>query len=348
MTATWFPHTSVDAHVAHEMTHTLYYTPAWLDLITDVYGSSALPLTSTNASGRVTGYLPLCFIQSPVTGRRLVSLPFSDHCPLLATDEASANDLVDQAILLAQEKRARYLELRAGVNDVLAGRPDLVASDLYVRWLKRLTPDGDALWRSVDGSVRRAIKKAERLGVHVRMAQDRVEMERFYRLHLLTRSKKLGMPAQPRRYFSALWDAFAPSGALQLWLAEQQGVVVAGSILLASGTTLQLAYNASDARYQHARPVNRLLWTAMRWASTHGYDMFDLGRTARDNPGLMRFKRQMGAIMEPLPYYYYPRTAGLAATSERSWKYRLLTACWRRLPLRVAAPLGGSLYKHLG
>jgi hypothetical protein len=62
----------------------------------------------------------------------------------------------------------------------------------------------------------------------------------------------------------------------------------------------------------------------------------------------MRFKRQMGAIMEPLPYYYYPRTAGLAATSERSWKYRLLTGCWRRLPLQVAAPLGGSLYKHLG
>src|SRR5205085_5868277 len=167
MTATWFPHTSVDAHVAHEMSHTLYCTPAWLDLITEIYGSSALPLTSTNASGRVTGYLPLCFIQSPVTGRRLVSLPFSDHCPLLAVDEASANDLVDQAILLAQEKRARYLELRAGVNDVLAGRPDLVASDLYVRWLKRLTHDGDALWRSVDGSVRRGIKKADRLDVQV-------------------------------------------------------------------------------------------------------------------------------------------------------------------------------------
>jgi CelD/BcsL family acetyltransferase involved in cellulose biosynthesis len=331
------------------MTHTLYYTPAWLDLITELYGSSVIPLTSTNVSGRVTGYLPLCFIQSRMTGRRLVSLPFSDHCPLLATDEASANDLVDQAILLAREKRARYLELRAGVNDVLARRSDLVASDLYVRWLKPLTPDGDALWRSVDGSVRRAIKKAERLGVHVRMAQDRVEMERFYQLHLLTRSKKLGMPAQPRRYFFALWDTFAPSGGMQLWFAEQQGIIVAGAIYLASGTTVQLAYNASDDRYQHMRPVNRLLWMAMRWASTHGYDIFDLGRTARANAGLMRFKRHMGAIMEPLPYYYYPRTAGLAATSERSWKYRLLTGCWRRLPLqRVAAPLGGALYKHLG
>jgi CelD/BcsL family acetyltransferase involved in cellulose biosynthesis len=348
MRATWFPLTSVDARVAQEMSHTLYYTAAWLDLITELYGYSALPLTSTNTSGLVTGYLPLCFIQSPVTGRRLVSLPFSDHCPLLAVDEASANDLVDQAILLAQEKRAKYLELRAGVNDVLAGRSDLVASDLYVRWLKPLTPDRDVLWRSVDGSVRRAIKKAERLGVHVRMAQSRAEMQHFYRLHLRTRSKKFGMPAQPRRYFFALWDTFASTGAMQLWLAEQQGVVVAGAIVLASGTTVQLAYNAADERYLHARPVNQLLWMAMRWASTHGYDTFDLGRTARDNPGLMRFKCHMGAIKEPLRYYYYPRTAGLTATSERSWKYRLLTGCWRRLPLQVAAPLGGSLYKHLG
>ena len=106
MTATWFPHTSVDAHLAQEMTHTLYYSPAWLDLITELYGSSVIPLTSTIAGGRVTGYLPLCFIQSRVTGRRLVSLPFSDHCPLLATDEASANDLVDQAILLARHATA--------------------------------------------------------------------------------------------------------------------------------------------------------------------------------------------------------------------------------------------------
>ena len=72
MSATRFRHASVDAHVAQEMTQTLYYTPAWLDLITELYGYSAIPLTSTNASGRVTGYLPLCFIQSPVTGRRLV------------------------------------------------------------------------------------------------------------------------------------------------------------------------------------------------------------------------------------------------------------------------------------
>jgi hypothetical protein len=40
--------------------------------------------------------------------------------------------------------------------------------------------------------------------------------------------------------------------------------------------------------------------------------------------------------------------AGLAATNEQSAKYRLLTSCWRHLPLEVAGPLGGTLYKRLG
>jgi hypothetical protein len=162
MAAISFPQTNVDARVAQEMKQTLYYTPAWLDLITELYGYSPIPLTSTNASGQVTGLLPLCFIQSPVTGRRLVSLPFSDHCPLLAADETSANDLVDQAIYLAHEKRLKYLELRTDVNDVLDKRTDLVAADLYVRWLTPLVANTDTVWRSIHKSARQRVKKAQR------------------------------------------------------------------------------------------------------------------------------------------------------------------------------------------
>jgi lipid II:glycine glycyltransferase (peptidoglycan interpeptide bridge formation enzyme) len=159
------------------------------------------------------------------------------------------------------------------------------------------------------------------------MAQRRESVEHYYRLHLLTHSKKHGMPAQSLRYFFELWDTFAPSGALQLWLAEHEGIVIAASISLASGTTLRWAYNASDERYLPLAPNHLLKWTTISWAGTNGYSIFDMGRTARDNKGLMDFKRRWGAIMEPLAYYYYPRTAGLVATSERSWKYRLLTGC---------------------
>ena len=73
------------------------YNQSWLDLLTKLYGYTISPLTTTNASGQVTGILPLYCIQSPLTGRRFVSVPFSDHCPLLAADEASADALIDAA-----------------------------------------------------------------------------------------------------------------------------------------------------------------------------------------------------------------------------------------------------------
>jgi FemAB-related protein (PEP-CTERM system-associated) len=333
--------------VKQRANHLFYYRQTWLDLITELYGFSLIPLTTTDANGQITGFLPLCLVHSVLTGRRLVSLPFSDCCPVLASDDASVNDLVNQAIRLAQEQKVRYLELRTGISDTLANRRDLVEENLYLRWLLPLASDPGIIWSGLRKPVQHQIKKSRKLGVQVRIAQHREDMAHYYRLHLQTRCKKHGMPAQPQDYFLGLWDTFAASSAVQLLLAEYQGIVIAGMVLLASDTTVQYAYGASNENYLHLAPNNLLMWAAIEWGCMHGYQTLDMGRTACDNAGLMEFKRRWGAIKEPLPYYYYPHTAGLAATSENSWKFRLLTNCWRRLPLQVAGPLGGHLYKHL-
>lgn len=327
---------------------TAFYTQAWLALIERLYRCAVISLTVKNVEGKITGFLPLCFMESPLTGRRLVALPFSDLCPLLAADEVSANALIDQALGLAQEQKAKYLELRTGINDILAKRPEFVQGNLYVRWLMPLAGDPNSIWSGLRKPIQHQVKKSQKLGVQVRIAEKREDVAHFYRLHLQTRCKKHGMPAQPQRYFYELWDTFAPSGAMKLLLAEYQGTIIASMILLASGTTIRYAYGASDERYLHLAPNNLLMWMSLKLGCEKGYQTFDMGRTACDNEGLMEFKRRWGAIKEPLPYYYYPQMAGLASTSESSRKFQLLTASWRRLPLAVAGLLGGYLYKHLG
>ncbi len=84
-----------------------YYSQDWLNLITKLYRYSLIPLTITSSAGRITGFLPLCYIQSRITGPHLVSLPFSDHCMLLAEDDDSADELIDHAVRLAQQYRVR-------------------------------------------------------------------------------------------------------------------------------------------------------------------------------------------------------------------------------------------------
>ncbi len=327
---------------------TLDFTRRWLDLIADVYGYQATALTTTGPAGEITGYLPLCVIRGAFGRRRVVAIPFSDTCPLLTQDDTTTNELVNQAILLAQQEKARYLELRTGVSGALAARPDLVEQNLYVHHRLPLQADSDVMWSTMRKEVQKRIKKARRLDVRVRAAETLDDVDRFYHLHLLTRSKKQGMPAQPRRFFHEMWERFAPSGAMRLLLAEHEGAPVAAIVLLASGQTLKWAYTASDARYLHLAPVNLLVWEAMAWGGAQGYVTLDLGRTARDNDGLMEFKRRLGAVADPLPYYYFPHVAGMAATAETSWRVQTLTACWRRLPLWLSEPVGGYLYKHLG
>jgi len=341
-------YSSLNTLVEQQIKDSFHHSQTWLDLITRLYGYSVIPLTTTDPTGQVTGFLPLCRVDSPITGKRLVALPFSDHCPLLAADDAAAHNLIDQAIRQAQEQKVKYLELRTGINDVLSKRSDLLEGNLYVRWLMPLPADSDTIWSGLRKPVQHQIKKSKKLGVQVRIAQTRKDMAEYYRLHLQTRTKKHGMPAQPQRFFFELWDAFAASGAMQLLLAEYQGTAIAGIILLASGTTVRYAYGASDEHYLNLAPNNLLIWTAITWGCTQGYQTFDLGRTACTNEGLMEFKRRWGANMEPLPYYYHPQMAGLAATSESSRKFRLLTACWKKLPVSVAGTLGTRLYKHLG
>lgn len=320
----------------------------WLDTIPRLYGYRVIPLIATNDAGGVSGYLPLCLMKSPLTGRRLVALPFTDICPFLAEDKATANRLIDEAVALARQHRVRYLELRTGANEALASRPDLVEGNLYVRWLLPLQADSESVWSSLRKPVQHQVKKSRKLGVEVRVATRREEVEHYYRLHLLTRTRKHGMPAQPPRYFYNLWDAYAADGRMQILLADYQGVPIAGMVLLASGSTIRYAYGASDEQYLHLAPNNLLMWTAIKMGCEQGYQTFDMGRTARDNEGLMEYKRRWGAIQEDLPYFYYPRIAGLASTSESSRLFLALTSCWKRLPLPVASILGSRLYKHLG
>jgi CelD/BcsL family acetyltransferase involved in cellulose biosynthesis len=326
-----------------------YYQPGWIDLITQLYGYKIIPLITENAQRQLTGFLPLCVVKQPLLGKHLVALPFSDYCPLGAVDEASAHHLIDQAIELARKQKANYLELRCGPDQMLAQRNDLVAvNGIYVRWLLPLASDSTAVWSSLRKPVQHQIKKSKQKGVKVVIAQKREDMLHYYRLHLQTRCRKHGMPSQPLRFFLTLWDRFAEQGKVQLLLAEYEKTVIAGMILLANGTTVRYAYGASDSDHLYLAPNNLLMWTAIMWGCEHGYKELDMGRTACDNQGLMEFKRRWGAVEVPLPYYYYPARAGLAATSESSWRYRLLTSCWKRLPLPVAEVAGNQLYRYLG
>ena len=211
-----------------------------------------------------------------------------------------------------------------------------------------LSADPDVVWSNLSRKLKQQIRKASKLGVKVRFAQQREEVAHYYRLHIQTYCKKHGVLAQPAQFFYGMWDDLAANGKMQLLLAEYEGQIIAGTVLLvASNSTVRGAYIATNMRYLHLAPSALLYWSAIEWCCEHGYEVYDLGRTEQANEGLMEYKRRWGAIPEPLPYYYYPTTTGLIATSGQSQKSHFLRHCWKQLPLVITGPLGGRLYRHM-
>ena len=66
----------------------VFHTPGWLRALKRTYGYEPVVYTTTPATVELTNGWVFCRVFSWLTGRRLVSLPFSDHCePLVDKPE---------------------------------------------------------------------------------------------------------------------------------------------------------------------------------------------------------------------------------------------------------------------
>jgi len=75
-------------------TASVFHLPAWTSTIADCYRFDAFVLAMRDSEQEILAGLPVVAMRSPFGRRRLVSLPFSDVCPVLARPDASIEDFV--------------------------------------------------------------------------------------------------------------------------------------------------------------------------------------------------------------------------------------------------------------
>ena len=63
----------------------VFHTREWLEALHRTYGYEPVAMTTCSPDA-LTNAVVFCRVESRLTGRRLVSLPFSDHCELLVED----------------------------------------------------------------------------------------------------------------------------------------------------------------------------------------------------------------------------------------------------------------------
>jgi CelD/BcsL family acetyltransferase involved in cellulose biosynthesis len=315
----------------------IFHHPAWLRLLHERYRYPMSAVCLAGGDGELRAGLPLARIESRLTGKRLVSVPFSDVCgPIVLGQE-----LTEPLIAAIAEFRARSglpLEIHAEV-------PALPGAGISDRFYQHVVPLADGpevvLGKRIKQSKRRGAELARKSGVVVRRATDRGALDAFFRLHVLTRHR-LGVPTQPRGFFRGLHDLF-DNGLGFVLLAELDGRPVAANVYLRHRDRMTYKYGASDAAYLDKRPNDLLHLEGLRIACEAGCQLLDLGRTELYNEGLRRFKRQLGAEERELSYTMTPPPQDNKSVRSLS---ALQQTMIRRAPSAFGRALGAVVYRH--
>lgn len=327
------------AFVAAHQEATAFHQPAWTRILSETYGYQAFALVATDTRGKVVAGLPVVAIRG-VRGTSMVSLPFTDHCPPLAQDTVSLEALVNGLIAWREEVGSRVVDVRAE----LPGRPGIYHSTRAVRHVLPLDGGPAALEKLSRTPAHRAMRKAKRVGVAVRITQSPDDRATLYRLHWETRQRQ-GVPVQPRRFFEAIWAQLIERDLGFVVLAAVDDRPIAAALFLAWNGQLIYKYGASDARYWALRPNNLVMWTAIEWACARGYRLLDFGKTELDNQGLREFKRRWDALETPLTYSCVSAKPPRASSGLPG---RLLSQLIKRSPRIVCRATGELLYGRFG
>jgi CelD/BcsL family acetyltransferase involved in cellulose biosynthesis len=97
--------------------------PSWINLLADCYGYNPFIIAICDLNGKITAGLPMMEINSRLTGRRWVSLPFTDYCQPLFQNAESLDKLTEYVIQLFSNKSILKIELRWEFPDRSTIRP---------------------------------------------------------------------------------------------------------------------------------------------------------------------------------------------------------------------------------
>ena len=90
----------------------VFHSTNWLRALRAVYGYEPVVMTTCPPGGRLTNGLVFCRVKSWLTGRRLVSLPFSDHCEPLVNGQDEFDGILTQMKWQVEAGQWKYLEIR--------------------------------------------------------------------------------------------------------------------------------------------------------------------------------------------------------------------------------------------
>jgi hypothetical protein len=321
----------------------VFHSKSWLKALETVYGYKPVAVTTCPPGATLTDGFVFCRIKSWLTGRRFVSLPFSDHCEPLVD---SPDDL--DAILLhmqrdLDERKWQYIEIRP-ISQRLGSQAGLRKTLTYQFHRLDLRKSAQELFHGFHKDcVQRKIRRAEREALKYEDGNSEALLQKFYNLLVITRRRQY-LPPQPLAWFRGLIAAFGND--LKIRVASKGDLPVASILTLSNKRSVVYKYGGSIASLNKMGGMALLFWKTIQEAKDKALDELDMGRSGINNPGLIAFKDHLGATGTTLNYWRYPPPGPYVPRSawQKSLAHRLVQAA----PDWALEAVGALLYRHIG
>ena len=317
-----------------------FHSSSWARVLCESYKYKPLYFTSIR-NGGLSDLIPIMEIKSLLTGRRGVSLPFTDYCQPIISDKSHFKEIIDYIIDYGKRVGWKYIEWRGGEGYF----QDTIHSTFYYGHTLDLTQNEQELISSFRSSTKRNINKAVKEGVTIDICNSFKSIKEFYRLNCKTR-KHHGLPPQPFYFFKKIYEHITSKKKGFVVLASFKQRAISGAVYFHFRDQAIYKYGASERRHQHLRANNLVMWEAIKWFKQNGFKEFSFGRTEPENTGLLQFKRGWGTEEKTIFYYKYDLKN--AAFKKDHSRAKTSYALFKNMPSPLLKLAGTLLYRHVG
>lgn len=328
-----------DTYVMQSDYSVLYHLTIWKDIIEQTFGHSTYYFYAIEAE-RIKGILPLVHIKSLLFGNFFVSLPFFNYGGLCTDKDQIAHSLLEEAINVARDRKADYIEFRH-VHNFFPEETRLKTKKVSMRLTLPSNPED--LWKSFSSKLRAQIRRPLKEKMyHYILTEDGIDY--FYEV-FSENMRDLGTPVYPKKFFQNIFRYYRQAWVCVVFNASHRPV--AAGILLGFKDTIEIPWASSLRRFNKYASNMLLYWACLEFACRSGYKFFDFGRSTYGS-STFKFKEQWGAVPHQLFWHYWINDGErLPELSPDNPKYRLAIRIWKNLPLIITNNLGPKIIRFI-
>ena len=319
-----------------------FHHRGWLEALSRTYGYEPFLLSNMPESApSLTDGIVFCRVSSWLTGTRLVSLPFADHCNPLLSNSNQLSEFTSWLRATCDRQKYKYVELRPLVAQGAYGFQPGASFHFHELDLR---PKVERLFQGLHkDSIQRKILRAEKESLVYEAGRSQQLVDEFYRLLLITRRRHQLLP-QPRSWFKNL--VVSMGDAITVRVARKHSDPIAAMITLRHRSTAIYKYGCSDEKFHNLGGMPFLFWKLIEESKASGVETLDFGRTDLDHEGLLVFKGKFGPQRKTLTYCRYVNREKTGSAVR--WNSQTIRRLFTVLPDAAFSAAGKLLYRHMG